>query len=118
MRGFAVSQPVKSASPSNGGSGDQPTDELGRFFRSFQPAGMDRQSDAALLFAYFLQRREGLASLQLKDLIRCCIRAGVDTRNFNRSVGTLTRRGFLETVQHGQAYRLSARGVAAVESRM
>ena len=102
----------------NDGQARRPPDELMAFFRSFTPSGRDRQTDAALLFAYFLQRREGLASLELKDLIRCCIRAGVDTRNFNRTLGTLTRRGFLQTVRHGQAYRLSNQGVAAVESRM
>jgi hypothetical protein len=75
-------------------------------------------TDAALLFAYYLQRKEGLRSLRLGDLIRCYIRAGVDTRNFNRTVGTLTRRGFLETVRHGHAYRLSEQGVAVVENRM
>jgi DNA-binding transcriptional regulator of glucitol operon len=71
-----------------------------------------------LLFSYFLQCREGMDALALGDLIRCCIRAGVDTRNFNRALGTLTRRGFLETVRPGHAYRLSDQGVAAVESRM
>ncbi|MHC4548781.1 MAG: hypothetical protein ACYTEZ_08375 [Planctomycetota bacterium] len=93
-------------------------DEITSFYESFEPGGLDRQADAALLFAYYLQRREGLRSLQLSDLIRCCIRAGVDTRNFNRTLGTLTRRGFLETVRHGHAYRLSGQGVAAVENRM
>jgi len=96
-------------------TGDHP---LNSFYASFDPGGRDRQSDAALLFAYYLQRKEGMNSLTLSDLIRCCIRAGVDTRNFNRTLGTLTRRGFLQTVRHGQAYRLSDQGVAAVESRM
>jgi hypothetical protein len=107
--------PAAPPPPTNGG---QASDELLAFYRRFEPAGLDRQSDAALLFAYYLQRREGLPALQLSDLIRCCIRAGVDTRNFNRTLGTLTRRGFLETVRHGHAYRLSDQGVAAVESRM
>jgi len=96
----------------------KPADEVTTFYQSFEPSGSDRQADAALLFAYYLQRKEGLRSLGLGDLIRCCIRAGVDTRNFNRTVGTLTRRGFLETVRHGHAYRLSEQGVAAVENRM
>lgn len=110
--------PAPAAAPHavNGG-GDAP-DELIRFYGRFQPQGLDRQSDAALLFAYYLQQREGLPALQLGDLIRCCIRAGVDTRNFNRTLGILTRRGYLETVRHGHAYRLSDHGVAAVESRM
>ena len=95
-----------------------PADGVTSFYQSFEPSGQDRQADAALLFAYYLQRKEGLRSLRLSDLIRCCIRAGVDTRNFNRTVGTLTRRGFLETVRHGHAYRLSEQGVAVVENRM
>jgi hypothetical protein len=111
----ADSAPAPAPPPVNG---TEPPDALLSFYRGFQPAGLDRQSDAALLFAYYLQRREGRDALQLGDLIRCCIRAGVDTRNFNRSVGTLTRRGYLETVRHGHAYRLSDQGVAAVESRM
>lgn len=116
------------AAPTNGGHAQAPVrpayggtagaDDLIRFYGRFQPQGLDRQSDAALLFAYYLQQREGLPSLQLGDLIRCCIRAGVDTRNFNRTLGILTRRGYLETVRHGHAYRLSEHGVAAVESRM
>jgi hypothetical protein len=93
-------------------------DEVTTFYRSFEQSGQDRQADAALLFAYFLQRKEGLPALRLSDLIRCCIRAGVDTRNFNRTVGTLTRRGFLQTVRHGHAYKLSEQGVAVVENRM
>jgi hypothetical protein len=93
-------------------------DELLEFYRGFEPQGLDRQSDAALLFAYYLQRHEGQPSLEIKDLIRCCIRAGVDTRNFNRTLGTLTRRGFLEAARQGTGYRLSDQGVAAVESRL
>lgn len=111
------------AAPMNGtpapvnGDVDEP-DELLRFYRGFQPQDLDRQSDAALLFAYWLQQHEGFSPLLIGDLIRCCIRAGVDTRNFNRTVGTLTRRGFLESAGHGQGYRVSDQGVAAVESRM
>jgi hypothetical protein len=105
-----------SAAPANGGT--ESHDELLSFFRGFHPVDLDRQSDAALLFAYWLQQREGFAPLLIGDLIRCCIRAGVDTRNFNRTLGTLTRRGFLESAAHGQGYRLSDQGVAAVENRM
>jgi hypothetical protein len=93
-------------------------DELLSFYRAFKPVDLDRQSDAALLFSYWLQQREGFSPLLIGDLIRCCIRAGVDTRNFNRTLGTLTRRGFLETGAQGQGYRLSDQGVAAVENRM
>ncbi len=99
-------------------NGDGPEDALLAFYNSFPPNGRDKQIDAALLFAYYLQNKEGKSSLGVGDLIRCCIRAGVDTRNFNRVLGTLTRRGFLETVRHGHGYQLSERGVAAVESRM
>lgn len=137
--GFAAPQPfaaagevaeprVAAAAPTNGGHAAAPArpvnggveaqDDLLVFYRGFQPAGLDRQSDAALLFAYYLQQREGVSSLQIGDLIRCCIRAGVDTRNFNRTLGTLTRRGYLETARQGHGYRLSDNGVAAVESRM
>lgn len=131
--GFAaageVAEPRAAAeAPTNGGHATAPArpvnggavapDDLLVFYRGFQPAGLDRQSDAALLFAYYLQQREGVSSLQIGDLIRCCIRAGVDTRNFNRTLGTLTRRGYLETARQGQGYRLSDHGVAAVESRM
>ncbi len=91
---------------------------LDGFFRRHEPQGADRQADAALLFAYYLQTQQGASSLELGDLIRCCIRTGVDTRNFNRTLGTLTRRGLLETVRHGRAYRLSEHGVAAVEQRL
>ena len=52
------------------------------------------------------------------DLIRCCIRAGVDTRNFNRVLGSLTRRGLLETVHPGTSYRLTNQGISMVERRM
>ena len=111
--------PVVQVLPPSSGNGEgEPEDELLGFYRSIRPSGRDRQADAALLFAYFLQRREGLESLRLGDLIRCCIRVGVDTRNFNRALGTLTRRGYLETVRHGHAYRISEHGVAAVESRL
>lgn len=95
-----------------------PKDQLLEFYRSIAPTGRDRQADAALLFAYYLQRKEGVSALALGDLIRCCIRAGVDTRNFNRALGVLTRRGFLETVRPGHAYRISDQGAAAVEGRM
>lgn len=107
--GLAVAEAAPEAEPAN---------EVMAFYQSFEQSGSDRQADAALLFAYYLQRKEGLRSLRLGDLIRCCIRAGVDTRNFNRTVGTLTRRGLLETVRHGHAYRLSEQGVAVVENRM
>jgi len=99
-------------------NGDGPEDALLTFYGSFPVNGRDRQIDAALLFAYYLETREGKSPLGVGDLIRCCIRTGVDTRNFNRVLGTLTRRGFLETVRHGHAYQLSEQGVAAVESRM
>lgn len=102
--------------PANGGG--ETGDELIDFFRSVPVRGPDRQADAALVFAYYLQRRLGRGSLGVGDLIRCCIQAGVDTRNFNRALGTLTRRGLLQAIREGRAYTLSGQGVAAVESRM
>jgi len=45
-------------------------------------------------------------------------KVGVDTRNFNRTLGRLTRRGLFETVRHGHAYRLSPHGLAAVEQQI
>jgi hypothetical protein len=111
----AESAPVAPPGPVNGGADGG---ELLRFYQGFRPQDLDRQSDAALLFAYYLQQREGHPSLGIGDLIRCCIRAGVDTRNFNRTLGTLTRRGFLEAARQGGGYRLSEQGVRAVESRM
>lgn len=109
-----VAPPPPVPQPANGG----PSDGLGDFFRKHEPEGKDRQADAALLFAYYLHEREGLRALEIKDLIRCCIRTGVDTRNFNRTLGTLTRRGLFEPLRHGHAYRLSEHGVAAVEHRL
>ena len=94
------------------------TEGLVGFFQANEPQGPERQADAALLFAYFLQVQEGAGSLELGDLIRCCIRTGVDTRNFNRTLGALTRRGLLEPVRSGRGYRLSEHGVAAVEQRL
>jgi hypothetical protein len=89
------------------------------FFRANQPTGPDRQGEAALLFAYYLQRHErDDEPFRLGDLIRCCIHAGVDTRNFHRTLGTLARRGLIETLRHGQAYQLTEQGAAAVESRL
>ena len=89
------------------------------FFRANEPTGRDRQGEAALLFAYYLQRREREGEpFRLGDLIRCCIHAGVDTRNFHRTLGALARRGLIETLRHGQAYQLTEQGVAAVESRL
>ncbi len=93
-------------------------DEFETFYRKHEPAGRDRQADSALLFAYYLQQRGGADALELRDLLRCCMRVGVDTRNFNRTLGQLTRRGLLETVRHGHAYRLSPHGVTAVEQQI
>ena len=97
-------------------NGDE--DDLLAFYSSFSRDGRDTQIDAALLFAYYLQNRECNETLEIGDLIRCCIRVGVDTGNFNRVLGTLTRRGFLHAFRSGHGYQLSEQGVAAVESRM
>ena len=110
----APSEPVPEPVSGNGnGNG------LLEFYRANEPTGRDRQGDAALLFAYYLQRHEGDGEpFKLGELIRCCIHAGVDTRNFHRTLGTLARRGLLETHHHGRAYQLTEQGVAAVESRL
>ncbi|MGH7163390.1 MAG: hypothetical protein ACREID_07885, partial [Planctomycetota bacterium] len=111
--------PAPSAPPAGNGEGaPSPADDLARFYRSFTPADRDVQADAALLFAYYLHRKEGFSALRLNDLLRCCIRAGVDSRNFHRALGVLTRRGHLEEVRRGDSYRLSNQGIAAVEERM
>jgi len=95
----------------------EPGDAFLEFCRSHPLRGKDQQSDAALLFAYWLHQREGVQALRLGDLLRCCIRAGVDTRNFNRAIGGLVRRNFLQPLENGSTYRLSEQGIAFVESR-
>lgn len=110
----AAEEPQVEAAQDNGRS---ESDGFLDFVRAHPPRGRDRQSDAALLFAYYLQCERGQSALRVGDLLRCCIRAGVDTRNFNHALGTLSRRGLFETVRPGKAYRLSPQGVAAVENR-
>ncbi len=95
----------------------EPGDAFLEFCRAHPLRGKDQQSDAALLFAYWLHRREGVESLRIGDLLRCCLRAGVDTRNFNRAIGGLVRRNFLLPHENGSSYRLSEQGIAFVESR-
>ncbi len=93
-------------------------DELASLYAHYPTAERDPQADAALLFAYYLQRREGLSSLRVGDLLRCCIRVGVDSRNFHRSIGTLTRRGLLQEVRRGESYRISEQGITTVEEKL
>ena len=95
-----------------------PADELVEFFRSLPPLDRDHQSHAALVFAYHLQKKEGMSALRLGDLLRCCIRAGVDSRNFHRSLGVLTRRGLLAEVRRGESYRITEQGAATIEERL
>lgn len=124
--GALDASPVEEPPPPEPPAGDAPTslppapeaDGASNFYASLAPHGHDAQADAALLFAYWLQEKEGRRSLEMRDLVRCCIEAGVDTRNFNRAVGSLARRGLLETLRQGHAYRLSEQGVHAVESRI
>jgi len=101
-----------------GKGGEDGEDGLVGFFRAHEPVGGDRQAGSALLFAYYLQEREGRRAVDIGDLIRCCIRAGVDTRNFNRTLGGLTRRGLLQALRHGHRYRLSEQGAKSVEQRV
>jgi hypothetical protein len=96
----------------------QPVDELVDFFRSLPPLDRDHQAHAALVFAYHLQKKEGMSALRLGDLLRCCIRAGVDSRNFHRALGVLTRRGLLAEVRRGESYRITDQGVATIEERL
>ncbi len=95
-----------------------PVDELVEFFRSLPALDRDHQAHAALVFAYHLQTKEGMSSLRLGDLLRCCIRAGVDSRNFHRALGVLTRRGLLAEVRRGESYRITDQGVATIEERL
>jgi hypothetical protein len=93
----------------------EPPDELVQFYRSFPSGGRDTQAEAALLFAYFMQQKQGVSALHLGDFVRCFVRAGVDSLNLHRALGVLSRRGHLET--HGGTYRLSDQGLAAVQER-
>ncbi|MGQ0614506.1 MAG: hypothetical protein ACT4PV_12295 [Planctomycetaceae bacterium] len=104
--------------PASPGAPGAPRDELVSLYANYPAADRDPQADAALLFAYYLQRREGLSSLRVGDLLRCCIRVGVDSRNFHRSIGTLTRRGLLQEVRRGESYRISEQGITAVEEKL
>ena len=79
--------------------------------------GVD-QTEAALLFAYFLQHDQGRDGVTLSDLLQCCIRAGVDSRNFHEVLHVLEDRGHLERGPAGSVYRLSPTGAAAVEERI
>lgn len=118
---FSVAPPpaeAVAAVPRNGDTTHTPEDDLASFYRSFVPMDRDRQVDAALLFAYYLQRKQGFAEVNIADLLRACIRAGVDSRNFHRALGVLTRRGLLEELSQGKRYRISEQGVGAVEERM
>lgn len=92
-------------------------DGLRSFYLAHEPHSRDSQTDAALLLAYYLNRMEGRKSLRVGDLVQSCIRAGVDTRNLNRPIGLLTRRGLLEQGA-GNTYRISSQGVQTVESRL
>jgi hypothetical protein len=112
----AAAEAAPEPAPVAAGGNGEAHDEFLTFCRSHPPRGNDRQSDAALLFAYYLQRKAGMSTLRVGDLLRCCIRAGIDTRNFNRAIGTLSRRGLME-VHPGNSYRLSEQGIAAVETR-
>jgi hypothetical protein len=95
-----------------------PAEALGAFFESVPPEEGEAQVDAALLFSYFLQQSEGRQGVTLSDLLRCCIRVGVDSRNFHEALGVLKQRGHLEQVRPGGVYRLSSAGIAAVEERL
>lgn len=122
VNGDAAPEPAAEHAPTGGdahGDGNGEGNGLLAFYRANEPTGRDLQGEAALLFAYYLQRHERVGEpFKLGDLIRCCIHVGVDTRNFHRTLGTLARRGLLETLRRGQAYQLTEQGVATVESRL
>lgn len=92
-------------------------DGLRAFLERHPPRGRDHQTDAALLISYYLQVEEQRPSIRMGDLVGSCIRAGIDTRNLNRPIGVLTRRGLLEEAA-GNAYRISRQGVQTVEGRL
>jgi len=93
-------------------------DALIPFFQSVPPMDRDRQAHAALVFAYHLHREEGLREVRIGDLLKCCIRVGVDSRNFHRAIGVLTRRSLLAEVRRGSSYRITDQGMAAIEERL
>ncbi|MEE8106304.1 MAG: hypothetical protein V3T86_12280 [Planctomycetota bacterium] len=93
-------------------------DALISFFHSVPPIDRDRQAHAALVFAYHLHREEGVREVRIGDLLKCCIRVGVDSRNFHRAIGVLTRRSLLAEVRRGSSYRITDQGMAAIEERL
>ncbi len=95
-----------------------PAAALEDFFRSVRGRESVDQTEAALLFAYFLQHDQGRDGVTLSDLLQCCIRAGVDSRNFHEVLQVLEDRGHLERGPAGSVYRLSPTGAAAVEERI
>jgi hypothetical protein len=112
-----VTPPVRAAEPEAVGRGSAP-DTLVSFFESVPAIDRDRQAHAALVFAYHLQREEGLSEVRIGDLLKCCIRVGVDSRNFHRAIGVLTRRSLLAEVRRGSSYRITDQGMAAIEERL
>ena len=122
-RPAAAEPDAATAEPTNGQAGlelvapEAGQDGLRAFLDRHPPRGRDRQTDAALLIAYYLQVGEQRASIRMGDLVGSCIRAGIDTRNLNRPIGVLTRRGLLEEAP-GNTYRISRQGVQAVEGRL
>ncbi len=95
-----------------------PAAALEDFFRSVRGRESVDQTEAALLFAYFLQHDQGRDGVTLSDLLQCCIRAGVDSRNFHEVLQVLEDRGHLERGPAGSVYRISPTGAAAVEERI
>ena len=111
------------AAGSNGGPPEPerpgiPAAALEDFFRSVGGRESVDQTEAALLFAYFLQHDQGRDGVTLSDLLQCCIRAGVDSRNFHQVLHVLEDRGHLERGPTGSVYRLSPTGATTVEERI
>ena len=118
------SEPAAAEAPdSNGGPTEParpgiPAAALEDFFRSVGGRESVDQTEAALLFAYFLQHDQGRDGVTLSDLLQCCIRAGVDSRNFHQVLHVLEDRGHLERGPAGSVYRLSPTGTTTVEERI
>ncbi len=118
------SEPAAAEVPgSNGGPPEParpgvPAAALEDFLGSVRGRESVDQTEAALLFAYFLQHDQGRDGVTLSDLLQCCIRAGVDSRNFHEVLQVLEDRGHLERGPAGSVYRISQTGAAAVEERI
>ena len=72
----------------------------------------NRQRDAAFRFAYFVSKELGRPTVTTGDMLRCCVEAGVDSRNFRAAVEALVAKGMLAEGEGG--FVLTAEGEEAV----